>query len=503
MSGEARKVKSAWLPFPRDGINLIAGAGDMKPTEAREIKNYWVYDSGIRQMPDVTENEAYTGGSNSNVYILSSYGTKMFYAAQNKLWQIDSATDTTPTDKTAALTITSDTWNALIFRQRIFLFNGADTPVQHDFGAGNFTASSYTGPTNASLKQGCGYKSRMYLVETNATAFWYGAVDAITGTFTSFDLQSLMSRSQDFILCMFPFTYNQGQYNEDLFVILTVKGEVLVYSGDYPAAANWQLAARTIIPLPASAALTVTGQPFYRIANDVHIVTDRGLIPMSTILAGAIIPNSYYNISRKIKNQVLAASNNVVAVDRSNPFLYCLSAENQSQLYVMNYETGAWSVYEPNLGAGELIISTGFFGNYLMLGTGEVDGSDGRLLNVNLAGTGSADMDYVWKASFQNYGSFTSKNLKMLRVVGLNYGASSTFKNTVSCSVDFVDASSPTTDTRSTSVAADTNTVQELTPPAMGRWFAPHFSRVGVAAISELNEISGCEVIFEEGGGVM
>lgn len=500
MSGEATKLKSAWLPFPRDGINLIAGPGDMKPTEAREIKNYWVYDSGLRQMPDVAENAAYSGGSNSNVYILNSYGTKMFYATKNKLYVIDSATDATPTDKTAALTITYDAWNPLIFNKRLFLFNGTDTPVQHDFGTGNFTASSYTGPTNASLKQGCGYKSRMYLVEITSTAFWYGGVDAFTGTFTSFDLGSIFSFPQSYILCVFGFTFNQGNQNEELFVILSTQGEVLIYSGDYPAAANWQLIGRSIIPFPASYDLTVTGQPFYRIANDTHIVTQRGLIPMSQILAGAVIPDGYYNLSRRIKNQVLASSNNAIAVDRNNPFLYAKSSVNQSQLYVMNYETGAWSVYAPGLAAQELIISSGFFGNYLMLGTGKVDGSSGRILNVSLTGTAASTMTYTWKSCFQNFGSFLQKQLKMLRVVGLNYGNSSTFKNTVSCSVEFQDASSPTTDTRSVSVSANTNTVQEVFPPATGRWLSPCFSRVGVDAINECNEIQGVEVLFQEGG---
>lgn len=502
---------STYIPAPLKGLNLIAppiyspqlasqGIG-MQLDEARVIQNYWVYESGIRQMPDVTELASYST-SNANVYILNPYtSSKMFYATKNKIYRIDSATDSTPTDVTGAATITTDTWNACFFNDYMFLFNGTDAPLQHDFGAGNVAAFSATGPTATDLLQGTGYKSRLYVIEITDTVFWYGGVNAISGTFTSVDLAPVINRPQSNLLCVFNWTANQGAANEELLVFLTNKGEVLVYSGDYPGAANWQLIARSFIPLAASSDLNVSGQPFYFIANDTHLVTQRGVIPMSAILSSREITDGYYNISRRIKNQILAGANNVITVDKIRPFLYARSNTNQAQLYVMNYETGAWSVYAPTLVANELIISSGFFGEYLILGTGNTGATAGRLLYVDVAGGyGSANMTYKWSTPFLELGNGQIVQSTMIRPLTSNFGISSTVKNTVGVGADFAEPATNANDTKSDSVSADTPTLQELITPGIGRALSYVYSRVGVAAINERNEIHGFRAYFDIGG---
>lgn len=499
MAGEASKLKYHVIPPPIDGINLISSQMQFKETEARDIKNYWIYDSGIRQMPDVTANKTYSG-SNSNVQILTSYTSPMFFATQLKLYKITSATSTIPTDVTGAATITQASWNPCIFNKRLFLFNGVDAPLQHDFGAGNFTAFSATGPTLANLKQACGFKSRMYIIDIAATTYWYGAVDAFAGTFTQVDLGSIISLPNSKLLCVFPWTFNQGFNNEEFLVFLTDQGEALIYSGDYPGSANWALVGRSFLPIPAGAGVNSAGQPFYRIANDTYVMTARGLIPMSTIFAGQAITDGYYTISRNIKNQLQSSIVNTISVDRNNPFLYALSSVNQAQLYVMNYERGAWSLYAPTIPSGEVLISTGFFGAYLMISTGKVAGTAGGLYYMNTAGTAASTLTYTWKTPFFDFGAALQKKVELVRVLGLNYGNSSVFKNTVSVSTEFVDPASPSTDTTSTNVAADTETFQELAPPGLGRRVSLNFTRVGVDGINECNEIQGVEMYYTEGG---
>lgn len=501
MSGQARTVKTKVIPPPTDGLNLISSPVQFKLTEARELKNYWVYDSGIRQMPDVGINKQYSG-ANANCDILTNYASMCIYSQGGKVYKLTSGTSTTPVDITGAATITRSEFNPCIFNKRLFLFNGVDAPLQHDFGGGNVAAFSATGPTLASLKQACGYKSRMYIVEASTT-YWYGGVDAYSGAFTSVDLGSIISQANSYFVCVFNWTFNQGTANQEFLVFVTNQGEVLIYSGDYPGASNWTLIGRSFMPTPAGVrGGTFAGQPFYRIANDTYILTTRGMIPFSTVFAGAALQDGYYNISRRIKNQLLNASLNSIVVDRTNPFLYSLSESNTQQLFVMNYETGAWSVYAPTLPNGELIISLGFFGQYLMLGTGTPLGTFGGVYYLDTTAMASSTLTYTWKTPFFNLDSVTQKQLKMLRVVGLNYGHASVFKNVASVSTEFVDPASPQTAQAQTNVAADTNALQELSPPGAGRWLSLCFSRQGVDGINECNEIQGVEVYYEDGGGV-
>ena len=503
MSGSAVKLKSAFIPPPTDGLNLIAPPSQLKETEARTLDNYWVFDSGIRQMPEFTQSITYTGAG-SSVNLLNSYDTLLLYAVQNKIFKLSSATSGSPTDITGAATITANTWNSCIFNKKIFLFNGVDNPLYHDFGAGNVTAFSATGPTVAALKQGAGYKSRLYAVEIDTTKVWYGAVGAFSGTFTSFDIGDVLSLGSSTLLCVFPWSYNQGLQTEELFCMLTSRGELLIYSGDNPGAANWQLISKSIIPFPGGYETSRSGQPFCRVGNEVYVTTERGVIPLSSIVAGVPVTDANYAISKKIKNEI-ANDGNGGAVDRVYPFIYFRDAMSFQSLYIMNYERGAWSRYTPTLptvnSLAQLITGVRFFGDYLMIATGEPNGLAGSLGYVNLSGGSASTLTYRWKSRFTNFGTSTKKTVKLLRVHGLNYGASSTFKNTASVSADFVDPSSPLTDTRTTSVAADTLTVQELRPPGTGHWLSPVLSRVGVDSISERNEIQGCEIFYEDGGG--
>lgn len=502
MSGELGPVRSVFWPPSVDGVNLIAPPAQLKDTEAREILNYWVYDTGLRQMPPFVQTITYTG-SDSGVQLLNSYDSIIFYAAQNKIYKLASATSNSPTDVTGAATITVNQWNPVVFNKRLFLFNGVDTPLYHDYGGGNVTAFSVTGPTEENLKQGTGYKSRFYIVESGTTKYWYGDVDAFAGTFTDVDVGSIFSLGSSSILCVFTWSYNQGDGNEELFCILSNRGEILIYSGDNPSADNWTIIFRGTIPLPGGYASSPTGQPFCRIGSDVYITTQRGALPLSSIVAGTPVSDAAYAISRKIKNQI---ANDTIggAVDRINPFAYFRDTSDLSALYVLNYERGAWSRYKPVIpavgGLTQSILSVRFFENYMLLGTGVPNGTAGSLGYVDLSAGASSDLTYRWKLGFSNLGSQKVKHVGALRVLGMNFDDASTFSNTVSISTDFVDPSAAQSTSASASVAANTETVQELRPPGIGRWISPVFSRVGAGVSDERNELHGFEMLFQEGG---
>lgn len=494
MSGEPIKVQAAFVPPPTGGLNLIAAPDEVQPNEATSLANYLIYDSGIRQVGALSQVVQYANTGNIGFFfpfIDSNAALRALYSNNTKIYRF--ATDESSVDVTGGAVITVDLWNACYFNKHILLFNGTDTPLTHDIGAASHVAAfSATGPTITTLVQATGYKTRLYIAQKNSTVIWWGDVGAFAGTFTSLDLGEIFE-FPGYALCCFNWTFNQGQQNEELFTVLSDAGEVLVYSGDYPDSANWTIIAKARIPKPLGR------QPFVKVAGDTFIITERGMIPMSSILAGNANPNSYYSISRKIKNQTAKAVTPVA--DSSLPFLLAvdsegLAANSNAGLYVMNYERGAWSRLTLSGIVGE-VTCLGVFNNKWYIGTSGSN-STPTLYAIDPLGYASASTTYAWSTGNLNFGSPLQKNIKLLRVLGINYGASSNFKNSVTVAPDF-----GTTGGASAATTAATDRIpvtQELSPPSYGRRHKFQFSRAGTAAANEKNEIQGFEVFYETGG---
>lgn len=488
---------SLFVPPPVDGLNLIAAPTQLQPTEARVLNNYWVLDSGIKQIPVPSENITSTSAIGMMYpYIESATSApRMLYATDNKIYRLDAPTDVAGTNVTGAAVVTTNNWNPCYFNKRIFLFNSADTPLIHDLGAGNVTAFSASGPTVANLVQATGYKNRLYCVEVLSTIIWYGGVDAIAGTFTALDLGAVFS-TPGFIVFATTWTLNQGNGNLELFVVANSSGEILIYSGDYPDAANWQKIVSCRVPgffSPQSA------QPFVSIGGDVYLSTRRGVVALSSVVAGLFAKQPYATVSRKIKNAALARTTPVV--DPDNPFAYfCNNLDSGvGDIYVLNYERGAWSRYVMGAITGSCsVTSMAIFDGHLMIGTGTPDFT---MYNVDLDGQAGAALTYKWATPFFDFGNKSLvKRSNFIEVLGRNHGDASDFKNSVSISTKFADPGSAIADTKSTAVSADTDVTQELAPPGYGKRISYVFSRAGTNGANERNEIRGFEVHYTEGG---
>lgn len=495
---KALTSQSVFIPPPIDGLNMIAGPADYKLSEARILDNYRVYDFGIRQVAAPTKNwgPGSTGPSMMFRYLQSGTTTeRMLVAYDNKIYRWADPTDASGTDITGAAVITTDLWFPCYHNKHIFLFNGTDAPLVHDLGTGNVAATGLTGPTIANLVQACSYNHRLYAVDQLTTSFWYTATDAITGAMTEYDLGTVFTQP-GFLSFVFTWTTNQGETNQEFLVAVSSSGEILIYSGDDPEAPNWFLMARSQIP---DLYFPTNNQPYCRLGTDVVISTVRGLVPLSSIVAGLSPANSLYTLSRKIKDSVLSSKNAVT--DRNAPFLYAPNnvASPVGDIYCLNYERGAWSrIAHGSLTTNSTISCMEVFGGYLMVGTG---GTDKALWRYPLAsGQASSALTYKWATPFFDHGSHNKKRLNRLRVLGRNYGNSGSVLNTASCSADLEDAASPATDTQTRTVSADSDVIQELRPPGNGFRLSYYFSRAGSDSVNELNEIRGLQVFFEDGG---
>lgn len=491
-------TKHTLIPPPIDGLNLISSPATIKISEARVLDNYLVYDSGIRQVGAPTLN--YTGSAGPELGCMVPYfddagAEHALVCTDQAVFRWDSPTASSGTDITGGATINYGHWNSFLFNKRNFLFNGFNTPLVHDRGAGNVSAFSATGPTVTTLRQGTSYKHRMYLCQADTTIFWYGAVDAYSGVFTSYDLGTVFQKSGN-LLCAFNWTFNQGLSSEEFLCFLSFSGELLIFSGDYPTSSNWGLVARALVPAYYAAATHEDHfQPFIKTANDVYLITTLGMLSLSSIIAAGTAGQTYYSKSRNIKNQITSLVS--PALTGRAPFLFVVSS-NKKDIYCFNYELSAWSkmVISSVIGSTlPLIESIAIFGDYLMVGT-----QYPKLYNIpiSVAAGASTSLTYKWKTPFFDFGDAYQKNAKQLEVIGTNVDAAGNFVNTVSISADYTDPTTASTDSATTAVAANVTARQILAPPGTGRALSYVFSRSGIA--NEQNEIQGLAIFFETGG---
>ena len=484
-----QKLQSFHLPPPIEGLNLIAGIDEIKPTEARTLDNYLIYDSGIRQAcGDPTVVATYSNAGTIGMqfpYLDANAAWKMLYSNNTKIWKF--GTDESSTDITGAATITSDTWYPCYFNKTIFLFNGVDTPLTHDLGAASNVADwTATGPTLTTLIQGFGFKHRLYVVKKNSTTFYYGATDAVAGAFSSYDLGQVFETPGN-LLCGFSWTLNQGDGNKDLAVFLSDTGEVLVYDGDNPASANtWALLARGRIPTPSGR------QPFVKLPTDTAIVTERGLIPMKSIISGNGFVGEYASISRKVKNNIDTTVQPVIDLD--TPFLFIVESDGADNIFVMNYELGSWSRLRFNdVPLSGTITSMAIFNDWLMVGTNG-SGTTPKLYKVDLAGSASTTMNYTWTTGHFDCGYKGGKIVSMVRVQG-TCTLTTSFRVMARLIPDFSAAGEY--DDRTMTVTATVPSEVDLFPSGAGRRLRFNVSRVGTSG--EKHEIQGADVFYHPG----
>jgi hypothetical protein len=355
------------IPAPTGGWNTRDPIHAMPETDAIELVNYFpqaatvVNRGGSTKYCDVDD---LFGGTHSTAYFFQIFGLEnssgafiialvndTYSTGARYIYRCNTATGVW-SDITASLApaapANSPPYDSCVFRGRLFIV-GWSVNISIA-GTGDATASSWTGPA-AALLNVTSYNRRLFFTENGTQNIWYAGIDAITGALTQYDISSLLTGGGTPIAI--GSTSKQGTSNQNLFVVVSNKGEVLVFQGDYPGSATWGVVGRYFIARPAGRCCLC-----YRGAS-LHIITERGVIPVNTLLAGDTeVGGDYKTSSAKIDDAFIDASD-VIAMGTRNwmgidvPIMkgFIVSGirtdtTNNFQAFVQNTTTGAWCKWD-------------------------------------------------------------------------------------------------------------------------------------------------------------
>lgn len=399
------------FPAPTGGWNARDPLTNMPPTDAPILDNLYpsTGELGIRG-----GSTSYVDGLGADVKTLVEYtgtgGSEFFAAANGHIWDI-----TTATEASVVSGMTSDIWQCTMFRDRLFMMNGADTPRRYDgatWDTPTFTGTSNTGVslTAANLIQPFVFKNRLYAVEKDSMRIWYADVNAITGVMEGIDYSSIFSLGGT-INAIASWSRDAGDGADDVFVMISSVGEVLAYVGSSPSSEDWELVGRFRMAPP------IGRRCFTSLGPDLLVVTQNGVIPMSSVLRLGSLSSGADSVSDKIRNVFIESAHDYGTNTGWQIIYYPIGSflivnvpvsTTQAHQYIMNTLTGAWCRF-----TGQNAYCWATFGSELYFG-----GASGVVYHANTGGSDSgAGISIDCQTAFSYHGTPNNKKYNLVRPV--------------------------------------------------------------------------------------
>lgn len=357
MSGMRRKVpkrasaRSISIPAPTGGWNARDGLGDMPQTDAVTLDNWF---------PGTTDLQARKGATSHATGLTTQVQTLMAYAggATEKFFAVNaggSIFDVTAAGAVGAAAVTG-------LSNGIFHYINVTTAGGSYLAAVNganytqyFTGSAWAKDTDGAPYNVTGFdtrtaqtihmhKGRIWYAKKNTLKLYYLDIGSLGGTATEFDLSSVAMLGGR-IVQVATWTIDAGYGVDDLFVVATDQGEIIVYRGTDPSsAATWALVGIWQLGSP------VGDRCLRKWQGDLLYIGNDGLFPMSAGLQSSRV-DSRAALTDKIQNAISAATMSygsnygwqVQEYPAANMLILNVPVSVGTQVqYVMNLITKAW-----------------------------------------------------------------------------------------------------------------------------------------------------------------
>lgn len=396
---QAPDVVTKPIPSPTDGWDALSPLALMDPKRAPILINWvprpgWVELRGGYNTWATTGPTYLTGSPVETLIVYRALGVERLFAATGGNIYDCSSQYVTPPIVVSGLS--NNRWNWCNFTPAggatvVQLVNGADSLRQYN--GTTWSTPSITGfpggLTTASIRNISAQKRRLWYVLNNglgqgSTIAAFMPVDAISGPIGgTLDLGALWTKG-GFLQAIFNWTVDGGQGPDDYLAFMSSMGQTSIYKGTDPTSVNtWSLVGTFDLPPPIGDRCSA------RLGSDVALITQQGVIPLSTALPFDPSADRSIAITTRIQNAMSQSAmmygSNFGWQLLSFPLQTLLilnvpQLTNQTQVqYVMNSLTGAWCQFNGwNANCFELYGGSLFFGD----NTG----------NVNLAYSGSSDL---------------------------------------------------------------------------------------------------------------
>ncbi len=270
----AGTAKDANVAAPHGGLNTRDAESAMLSTDALIMENWFPGQGSISTRKGFTQ---YTTGLTGDVETLAEFnaGTNRKFICANS----DEINDVTNPLSISNLgsSFSNARWQTVNFNANLLLFNGADTPQIYNGSTLTNSTINGSGLTPSTLTGVNVHKNRVYTWDDDEQDFWYGATNAIQGTFTKFQLSRVAPFGGN-LISMMTWNHDGGDGVDDFALFHMSSGDVILYNGSNPGDANdWALIGIYKIGSP----IAIRGAA--KVAGDVAIITNQDFIFVSQV----------------------------------------------------------------------------------------------------------------------------------------------------------------------------------------------------------------------------
>ena len=355
------------LPAPTGGWNARDSLTGMSPLDAVTLTNWY---------PATTECQLRKGYAQWATGISGQVQTVMAYSggSTEKLFAINasgSVYDVTATGAVGAASLTglsNGKWGylniATLGGNFLSMANGVDAP--RNYNGTTWSTPAITGVTATTLRDPILYAQRQFFIGDNTLKAWYLPVDSIAGAANAIDIAPFATKG-GYIMAHGNWTIDAGTGVNDHYVLVTSRGQVIVYQGTDPSSATtWSMVGVWDLGAP------VGRRCMFKWAGDMLVITQDGVVPMSAALQSsrvnpkvALTDKIQYAISDSVSNYASNFGWQLVYVATVNQLWLNVPIQvgtNQQQ-YVMNTINGSWCNYTGwNANCWEIFQDEPYFG---------------------------------------------------------------------------------------------------------------------------------------------
>lgn len=437
------------IPLPLNGLNTVDPYVPLESRYARELTNYSLYNGKLLVRPAARNTVSRTSLDASAPVVWfdpSSTDYPCILDSGGAIRNLSDGSGATSIGGTPSFNATR------VKHSTLDLVIGLREPR---LAASPFTAWTFTTNvvTATAIRAACSHRGRLYVANNNTLE--YSDIAQITGaipTGNSFTLTHFLDGQS--IFRIFSATISPTDTTQNVLVIFGSGGKVLVYQGDYPGSATWDLLGKFDMPKPSS---NIT---FVEVDGDIFVGAAAYAYWFRDLFTGGSQAAYINSPSRPIENlwqgcYALGDTNggdssyyepklDAIVTSRTNPDVATALGDGIIDLvYFRKYK--AWAVWHFNSGLTWPIIQGGTASVPVIYGTEGGVAAVKQLTHDNMAdqflSAGGDDIEATWKTPYIQPVAGMSTKLNAVRPFYQN--SVTGYFEKIRAIVDFSDYNSP------------------------------------------------------------